>query len=309
MMPEQRTFEEATVEPTAATPWRARLPLVALVRLARPRQWVKNGLVFAALLFSGEMRSAASVMLAGLAFLAFCLASSAVYCLNDVLDAKEDRLHPKKRFRPVASGAVSPAQAVILALALGATAVLVGVTVDPWVVFLVLLYAGANLLYSFRLKHVVLLDVMTVASGFVVRAVAGAVAINVEMSLWFLVTVPLLSLFLAVSKRRHELVMVEGALNHRRVLADYSAKLLDQMLAALSAAIIMAYFLYAKETTRPHLFMLTSPLVVYGVFRYLYLVYQREEGGSPEEVLVADVPLLVAVVLWAVATTIIIYLA
>lgn len=308
-MAEQRTFEEPVVESAAGASWRARLPLWALVRLARPRQWVKNGLVFAALLFSGEMRNVSSIVLAGLAFLAFCLASSAVYSINDVLDAKEDRLHPKKRLRPVAAGAVSPAQAVILAALLGAAAVMVGVAVDAWVVFLVLLYVSANLLYSFRLKHVVLLDVMTIASGFVVRAVAGAVAINVEMSLWFLVSVPLLSLFLAVSKRRHELVMVEGALNHRRVLAEYSAKLLDQMLAALSAAIIMAYFLYAKETSKPHLFMLTSPLVVYGVFRYLYLVYQREEGGSPDEVLVADVPLLVAVVLWAIAATIIIYLA
>jgi 4-hydroxybenzoate polyprenyltransferase len=307
-MSKQRVLQPSAREHAGEPLWRGRIPLWALVRLARPKQWVKNGLVFAALLFSGRLRDPASTGLAALAFLSFCLASAAAYSLNDALDAKEDRLHPKKRFRPVAMGIVSPPQAVVLSVLLAATALAVGFTVNIALGVIVLAYLGTNLLYSFTLKHAVLLDVMTIASGFVLRAVGGAVAINVVMSLWFLVTVPLLSLFLAVAKRRHELLVVEEASNHRPVLAEYSTQLLDQMLAALSAAIIMAYFLYAKDTTKPYLFMLTSPLVVYGIFRYLYVVYHRDGGGSPEELLIADLPLLVTVALWAVTTAAIIYL-
>lgn len=281
----------------------------SLFRLMRPKQWVKNGLVFAALLFSGQLREAASVGIAALAFASFCLASSAVYALNDALDAREDRLHPRKRSRPVASGLISPTQAVAVAVLLAGVAAYVGFAVNLGLGLIVLLYLGISVLYCFVLKHAVLLDVMTVASGFVLRAFGGAVAIEVELSLWFLVSVPLVSLFLAVSKRRHELVMIEGAAGHRAVLTEYSTQLLDQMLAVISAAVIMAYLLYAKDTTRPYLFMLTSPLVVYGLFRYLYLVYQRSEGGNPDELLLSDVPLLVTITLWVVATAVIIYLA
>ncbi len=287
---------------------RKRIPLWALVRLTRPKQWVKNGLVFAALLFSGQLRDVTSTGLATLAFLSFCLASSAAYCLNDALDAEEDRLHPTKRLRPVALGIISPVQAIVLSGLLAAGALAVGFSVGVLLGLIVLLYLGLNLLYSFRLKHAVLLDIMTIAAGFVLRAVGGAVAIDVEMSLWFLVAVPLLSLFLAVAKRRHELIVVDEASNHRPVLAEYSTQLLDQMLAALSATIVMAYFLYAKDTAKPHQFMLTSPLVLYGIFRYLYLVYQRDGGGSPEELLLSDLPLLVTVALWAIMTAAIIYL-
>jgi 4-hydroxybenzoate polyprenyltransferase len=299
---------ERVPDAAPATVWRGRVPLRALIRLLRPRQWLKNGLVFAALLFSGQLRNPASTTLATVAFLSFCLASSATYSLNDALDAEEDRLHPTKRFRPVAMGVISPAQAMVVSALLAVIALAVGFTVNAGLAVIVLLYLGVNLLYSFTLKHVVLLDVMTIAAGFVLRAVAGAVAINVEMSLWFLVAVPLLSLFLAVAKRRHELVIVEDASDHRPVLAEYSTKLLDQMLAALSAAIVMSYFLYAKDTAHPRRFMLTSPLVLYGVFRYLYLVYQHDEGGRPEELLTADLPLLVTVALWALMTAAIIYL-
>lgn len=280
----------------------------ALVRLARPRQWTKNGLVFTALLFSGQMRDAVSIWLAALAFVTFCLASSAVYCLNDAVDAKEDRAHPRKRFRPVALGIISPRQAAGIAALLAGATIALGFTVNIGLGLVVFLYLGINVLYSLALKHAVLLDIMAVASGFVLRAAGGAVAINVQMSLWFLVCIPLLSLLLAVSKRRHELVMVEGASNHRPVLTEYSTQLLDQMLAILGAAVIMAYLLYAKDTPSPYLFMLTSLPIIYGVFRYLYLVYRCSEGGSPEELLLSDVPLMVAVALWVVATAAIIYL-
>ncbi|MGH2405698.1 MAG: decaprenyl-phosphate phosphoribosyltransferase [bacterium] len=281
--------------------------LWALVRLLRPEQWTKNGLVFAALLFSGRLRDPASAGLAALAFAGFCLASSSIYSLNDALDAREDRLHPRKRTRPVAAGIIGPGLAIAVSTILAAAAIYIGFLVNIALGLTIVLYLGIHVLYCFVLKHVVLLDVMAVAAGFVLRAVGGGVAIAVELSLWFLVSVPLLSLFLAVAKRRHELLSVEEAAHHRPVLTEYSAQLLDQMLAVLSAAVIMAYLLYAKDTIRPHLFILTSPLVIYGVFRYLYLVYRRSEGGSPDELLLTDVPLLVTVLLWVAAVATIIY--
>jgi 4-hydroxybenzoate polyprenyltransferase len=268
---------------------------------------MKNGLVFSALLFSGRLLDSTFIWLAALAFASFCLASSSVYCLNDSLDAREDRLHPKKRFRPVASGLISPVQAIALAGLLAVSAVALSFAVDLGLSVVILVYLGINLLYTFALKQVVLLDVMAIASGFVLRAIGGGVAIKVQLSLWFLVCVPLLSLFLAVAKRRHELTTVEGAANHRAVLTEYSTKLLDQLLAVLSATLIMGYLLYAKDTTTPHEFMLTSPLVIYGIFRYLYLVYQRAEGGSPDELLLSDGPLLVTLALWIGATVVILY--
>lgn len=293
-------FENPRAPATAARLW-------ALVSLIRPKQWMKNGLVFAALLFSGRLLHAESAWLALLAFAAFSLASSSVYCLNDALDSTEDRMHPRKRLRPVASGLVSPRQAVAVAVLLAGAAVAVASAVSLSFVLVVLAYLGINLLYSAALKRAVLLDVMAIASGFVLRAIGGGIAIDVQLSLWFLVCVPLLSLFLAVAKRRHELVTVNGAENHRAVLTEYSTQLLDQMLAVLSAALIMAYLLYAKDTAKPYLVMVTSPLVTYGVFRYLYLVYRHSGGGSPDEMLLSDVPLLVTVALWIGATAAIIY--
>lgn len=299
----QRPVQEVTGPPTPVLANRTR----AVIRLLRPKQWMKNGLVFAALLFSGRLRESTSTWLAVLAFVGFCLASSSAYCLNDALDANEDRLHPKKRFRPVASGFISPLQAIALAGLLAGAAVSLGFAVDLRLSLVILVYLGINVLYTVALKHVVLLDVMAIASGFVLRAIGGGIAIKVQLSLWFLVCVPLLSLFLAVAKRRHELITVEGAVNHRAVLAEYSTQLLDQLLAVLSAALIMAFLLYAKDTAKPYPYMLTSPLVIYGVFRYLYLVYQRSEGGSPDELLLSDTPSLVTLTLWITASVAIIY--
>jgi 4-hydroxybenzoate polyprenyltransferase len=281
----------------------------AFRRLLRPRQWVKNGLVFAALLFSGRLTDLASAEVTILTFVGFCLASSAAYCLNDAVDADKDRRHPKKRFRPVAMGLISPAQATLTSAALAAAALALGAAVDRIVGILIVLYLGLNVLYSLALKRYVLLDIMGIAAGYVLRAVAGAEAIHVELSLWFLVSVPLLSLFLAAAKRRHELVALDEAASYRGVLTEYSTQLLDQLLAALSAAIIMAYFLYSKDSAKPHLLMATSPLVIYGVFRYLYLVYKRPEESSPDESMFSDLPLLIAVALWAAAVAIVIYIA
>jgi 4-hydroxybenzoate polyprenyltransferase len=270
---------------------------------------VKNGLVFSALLFSGRLIDTTSVQSALIAFAAFCLASSAVYSLNDAMDAEEDRAHPRKRHRPVAAGLVSPVQALYAAVLWGGAGVALGVSVNLTLGLTVALYLAISALYSLRLKHAVLLDIMAIAAGFVLRAVGGAEAIGVEMSLWFLACVPLLSLLLAVGKRRHELLSMEDPIRHRGVLSEYPTQLLDQLIAVLSAAIVMAYLLYAMDSAKPYLLMLTSPLVIYGVFRYLYLVYHRAEGGSPDELLLADPPLLVTVTLWGVATGAVIYLA
>lgn len=280
-----------------------------VLSLLRPRQWVKNGLVLAAPLFSGQLFNPSAISPVLWTLGGFCLTSSAVYCLNDVLDVAEDRQHPRKRFRPVARGTITPRQAIGLAAALGLAGVAAGVVVNPAVGMILAAYMMINVLYSYALKDAVVLDIMTVAAGFVLRAISGGVAIGVELSLWFLVVVPLLSLLLAVGKRRHELLTLDGATGHRMVLDHYPIQFLDQLIAVLSGAVIMAYLLYAKDSTKPHLFMLTSPLVVYGMFRYLYLVYHEVDRGSPEDLMLSDVPLLVAVALWALATAAVIYLA
>jgi len=307
-LPDQQTLSEHAGRPLGFS-LLVRKRAWAFRRLLRPRQWVKNGLVFAALLFSGRLTQIASAELTILTFAGFCLASSAAYSLNDAVDAEKDRRHPKKRFRPVAMGLISPAQAKVTSAVLAVAAVALGTAVDRTVGLLIALYLCLNVLYSLALKRYVLLDIMGIAAGYVLRAVAGAEAIHVELSLWFLVSVPLLSLFLAAAKRRHELVALDEAAAYRGVLAEYSTQLLDQLLAALSAAIIMAYFLYSKDSTKPHLFMATSPLVIYGVFRYLYLVYKRPEESSPDESMFSDLPLLIAVALWAAAVALVIYVA
>ncbi len=305
-VPEQLISREPAQKPSSIFSF-VRKRAWAFRRLLRPRQWVKNGLVCAALLFSGRLVQIASVELTVLTFIGFCMASSAAYSLNDSIDAEKDRRHPKKRFRPVAMGLITPVQAQVTAGILAVAAVGLGVAIDRTVGLLITLYLCLNLLYSLVLKRYVLLDIMGIAAGYVLRAIAGAAAIHVDISLWFLVSVPLLSLFLAASKRRHELVAIDDASSFRGVLTEYSTQLLDQLLAALSAAIIMAYFLYSKDSTKPHLFMATSPLVIYGVFRYLYLVYKRPEESSPDESMFSDLPLLVAVALWALAVGVIIY--
>lgn len=278
------------------------------LRLIRPRQWIKNVLLFAALIFSGQLFNPSSVWLSIMAFASFCMASSGIYCLNDVIDAEQDSLHPKKRQRPVASGLVSIFEALTVGTVLSGTGLLLGFTVAPLFGLVILSYLIINLFYCTWLKRIVLFDLMSIASGFVLRAAGGAVAINVVMSKWFLANVMLLSLFLAVAKRRHEVTTVEQAARHRSVLTEYPVSLLDQLTAVLSGAVIVTYLLYVIESGRTSLFFLTSPLVIYGVFRYLYLIHRRAEGGSPDELLLSDWPLLITVILWGIVSGVIIYL-
>ena len=279
----------------------------------RPHQWTKNLVVFAALALSKHLFDLDLAMRAASAFAIFCGLSGTVYLINDIVDVERDRLHPKKRLRPVASGALGERQAAIVALVLGAACLAAGAALGrqftAWAIgFLVL-----NLLYSFRLKHVVIIDVLTLSLGFVVRAVAGGVAISVPVSDWLLVCTILLALFMALAKRRHELTSLsENASEHRQILAEYSPYLLDQMISVVTASCVTAYAFYTlahetREKFQTDLLSLTIPFVLYGIFRYLYLVHLKDQGGSPSEVLLTDRPLLVAVALWAVAIVTIVY--
>jgi 4-hydroxybenzoate polyprenyltransferase len=289
-------------------------PLVlSLVRSLRPSQWTKNLIIFAGLIFGQRLLDPASVVTSLCAFLVFCALSSVVYLINDIADRDADRQHPLKRHRPIASGAVPVPVALAAAASLAIAALIAAFALK--VSFGVVAAAYLALLgsYSGPLKHVVIIDVLTIAIGFVLRAVAGAVVIDVEIGHWLLIATVLLALFLALSKRRHELVLLaEGATSHRRILQEYSPYLLDQMISVVTASTLVAY---AIATVSPETIEkfgtnklgLTLPFPLYGIFRYLYLVHQKEGGGSPSDLLLNDRPLLACVALWAVAVAVIIY--
>jgi 4-hydroxybenzoate polyprenyltransferase len=284
-----------------------------LIRSLRPGQWTKNLLVFAGLLFGRRLFDPAAVMDATAAFAIFCALSGAVYLVNDIADRDIDRRHPLKAQRPLASGAlpVSVAVAAAIILIVGGLAGAFVINVQfGWVAAG---YLALLVLYSLTLKHIVILDVLTIAIGFVLRAVAGAFAIDVEISQWLLVCTILLALFIALAKRRHELVLLaDGATGHRPILGEYSAYLLDQMIAVVTASTLVAYIFYTispetQEKFGTALLELTIPFPIYGIFRYLYLVHRREGGGSPAELLLTDRPLLTCVALWALSVAFIIY--
>jgi 4-hydroxybenzoate polyprenyltransferase len=289
------------------------LPRALLVSL-RPHQWTKNLVLLAALAFSKHLFDADALLRAASAFLVFCSLSGAVYLANDLVDAERDRAHPVKRLRPIASGALSVPVARAALAALVALGLLASWVLGPGFLLCALAYLGLNMAYTFGLKNVVILDVLAVAIGFVLRAVAGAVVIQVVFSEWLIVCTLLLALFLSLAKRRHELVTLEDAAGHRRILAEYSPYLLDQMMAVVTASCLMAYAFYtlAPETIekyRTDRLALTIPFVIYGIFRYLYLVHRKEQGGSPTDVLLTDRPLLAASILWGLVVVLIVYTA
>jgi 4-hydroxybenzoate polyprenyltransferase len=289
------------------------LPRALLVSL-RPHQWTKNLVVLAALAFSKHLFDGDAVARAAMAFATFCGLSGAVYLVNDLVDLERDRLHPLKRARPLASGALPIPKARAAAATLLALGMLAAWGLGPGFFACALSYLALNLAYSFVLKDIVILDVLAIAIGFVVRAVAGALAIQVLFSDWLLVCTILLALFLALAKRRHELATLENAAGHRQALAEYSPYLLDQMIAVVTASCLTAYAFYTLapdtvEKYRTDRLALTIPFVIYGIFRYLYLVHRKEQGGSPSDVLLADWPLLAAVGLWAAAVVLIVYTA
>jgi len=286
---------------------------VNLLLSLRPGQWTKNLLVFAGLLFGRQLTDPVAVARASAAFAVFCVLSGVVYLVNDVSDRETDRQHPLKARRPIASGALPVPVAIGSAIVLAVLA-LISAFMLGWPFFIVAaIYLALQTLYSGPLKHIVIIDVLTIAIGFVLRAVAGAVVVNVDISHWLLVCTILLALFISLVKRRHELVLLaSGATSHRPILGEYSPYLLDQMIAVVTASTLISYIFYTispetEEKFGTHWLGLTIPFPLYGIFRYLYLVHQREGGGSPADLLITDRPLLVCVTLWALSVALLIY--
>jgi 4-hydroxybenzoate polyprenyltransferase len=298
---------------TSASAVPARSAALNLFISLRPGQWTKNLLVFAGLLFGRRLLDVSAVANACLAFMVFCALSGVVYLMNDIADRETDRRHPLKAKRPIASGELPVRTAAIAAVVLGAAALGASALLGRWFVLVAAAYIVLQTLYSGPLKHIVIIDVLTLAIGFVLRAVAGAVAVHVEISHWLLVCTVLLALFIALAKRRHEIVLLAGdAATHRPILGEYSAYLLDQMIAVVTASTLIAYIFYTVSPETQAKFGtqwlgLTIPFPLYGIFRYLYLVHRREGGGSPADLLLNDRPLLVCVALWALAVAVIIY--
>ena len=281
----------------------------AFVREMRVHQWTKNVLVFAALLFSGELFAWRAAAFATEMFFSFSLVASGVYFLNDIFDYEKDRADPKKRHRPIASGALSRTTGAVGAVVLLSMGLVLAWRVQPACFMLVLSYVLVNIAYTVRLKHVVILDVMIIAYGFVVRAIVGAVAISVAMTAWFLLCVMFLSLFLALGKRRHELFslkenkLAEG----RKVLAFYSLGFIDQLMTIVTAAVLMCYSLFTMDpaTENGRVMALTIPLAIYAMFYYLYVVRVKHEGGAPDEALYRERPILAVVLLYMIAIIVI----
>lgn len=280
----------------------------------RPRQWTKNGIVFLAFIFSVNqawqpetISTWDSLLLRTvLTALCFCLVSGADYLINDVRDRESDRLHPRKSRRPIAAGLVSPQAATLWALVIAAVGIGAAFAIDWRTGAVVLGYLALMTLYSYFLKYQVILDVMTISAGFVLRAMAGAYAVDVPISPWLYVVTALGALFLAITKRRAEVLLLEdNATDHRSTLQHYSPALVDQMTAMVTASTVIAYALYtftAENLPANHMMMLTIPFVAYGIFRYLYLSLNHNEGGSPEEVLLKDKPLILTILGWVITS-------
>jgi len=283
-----------------------------LADLLRVKQWIKNLLIFAALLFTGNIFNPLLLLKTITAFLLFSFTASALYIMNDLKDFKEDRLHPVKKLRPIASGAVPHMYAATVAGILIFLGLLGSYFLDFSFFLTVLSYAILTTLYTYYLKHVVILDVFEVALGFILRPIAGALVIGAVISPWLLICTTLLALFVILSKRRNELTVMEDAHKHRKILAEYSVPMLDQMINIVTASTVIAYSLYtftSDTASRHHLMMLTIPFVLYGIFRYLYLTHKKNMGGAPEQIFLKDLPMIIDAVLWVVTSAAIIMLA
>lgn len=288
--------------------------MTGLIRSLRPRQWTKNLFVFAGIIFALKFFEIALLLKVVYAFIIFCFLSSSIYLINDVGDAESDRKHPTKRFRPIAAREINPFLAIFTAVILALISLIASVFLNSSFALIASIYFTLMLLYTFLLRDIVILDVFSIAAGFVLRAIAGVVVIAVDLSPWLVICTILLSLFIALGKRRHELLALSGsAAEHRKILDEYNPQLLDQLISAVAGSTVMAYTLYtlwpdtvAKFNT--HNLIYSVPFVLYGIFRYLYLIYEKEKGGKPEEILLTDIPLMMDLVLWIAALMIIIYL-
>ncbi len=284
-----------------------------LLKSMRPSQWSKNIIVYAALVFDGKLFNATVFWQTTLVAIGFCLASSSVYIMNDLADIEKDRLHPRKRLRPLASGTLNPTFALIASILLALASLALAFVVNPWVGLVTVVYLVQNILYSFWLKNVVIIDVMVLALGFLLRVVAGALVTNVtNFSPWLYVCVTLLALFLGFGKRRHEITLLaDGAAGHRASLEEYNLPLLDQIIGIVTTSTFIAYTLYGIEAqtalAKDGRMLLTTPFVFYFIARYLYLIHVKKLGGAPDELLFQDRALLINTVLWAMSVVALIY--
>ncbi len=282
--------------------------MIELLRLMRPHQWVKNAFVLTGLLFGHAWHNPTLVTQAIIAFIAFCLISSTIYILNDIVDIEQDRHHPSKRKRPLPSGKLKVSTAAIFALILGITALTLASFASSTVVVILLIYAVMNIAYSLKLKHVVILDVFIIATGFMLRILAGTLGLGIPPSQWLLLCGLMVTLFLGFSKRRAEIIALsDDKSSHRKVLQDYSPVLLDKMIVVTAAGLIMSYSLYTMnpETIRIHgtaNLIYTVPFVIYGVFRYIFLLHHQSRGTDTAKDLARDPHMLIVLLAWAITT-------
>ncbi len=277
-----------------------------LLLLLRPRQWSKNLVLFAGLIFSYNVFDFQLLAISIMAFISFCLLSSSAYIINDIYDINKDRAHPKKKLRPLAASKVTPKQALILFSPLLTAALTLAWLININFTISASAYFLVAISYTIWIKNILILDLFAIASGFLIRALAGALAIGVDVSPWFLFCALLLSLFLALTKRRQELVKLgENGAKYRKLLAHYPLPYLDQLISVVTASTIISYSLYTFTAGPTVSLMLTIPFVTYGIFRYLYLVYAVETADNPDELLLKDIPLIVAIVLWVLLSLVI----
>ncbi|MCC6891324.1 MAG: decaprenyl-phosphate phosphoribosyltransferase [Anaerolineae bacterium] len=281
----------------------------------RPKQWTKNVIIYAGLVFDGQLFNVEALLRVTVSFVLLCLAASTVYIINDLVDIERDKLHPKKKYRPLPSGVLSPLVALTAAIVLPVFSLLAAWSYSPLYALILLIYIVTNILYSFRLKHVVIIDVLTITAGYVLRVAGGAVVITgVKFSPWLYAVLALLALFLAITKRRQELLALgEISGSTRPIFREYNLALLDEMLRMVSTSTLVAYILYTIESpsillANTKLALITVPFVLYGLFRYMYLIYVRGEGSAPDEVLLKDRPLQLAIMLWGLSFLVVLYI-
>ncbi len=281
-----------------------------ILELLRAKQWAKNLLIFGAIIFAGKLLDPLSLGKVIIGFFLFSFAASALYIFNDIKDYKEDRVHPAKKSRPIASGAVTTNFAAGTSVLLLIISLSGAFLIDREFFFVLLAYSLLSFFYSLKLKHVVILDIFIVSAGFVLRAISGAYIISVEISEWLLICTSLLALFVIMGKRRYEIETLSNASKHRKILDEYSVSMLDQMISVVTAATVIAYSFYTflSKTAGQHgLLMLTIPFVLYGIFRYLYLIHKKKLGGAPETIFLKDLPTIINILLWTASSVFIVY--
>ena len=286
--------------------------MIGLLKTMRPRQWTKNVFIFAALVFDKKLFQWDHLTRTALGFVLLCLISGAVYIINDLADAEKDRQHPEKRHRPLASGQLKPGIAIVSAIAIPFIVLPLGALLHPLFSGFLLLYLLIQLAYSLWLKHIVIVDVMIVASGFLIRVASGVFLVDAErFSPWLYICMTLLALLIGFGKRRHELVLLQESANaHRKSLQEYNLPLLDHVISIVTASTLVAYAFYtfsAPNLPPNYTMMLTIPFVLYGIFRYLYLIHVKGMGGAPEEIALSDRPLQATFVLWGLSVIVVMY--